>query len=379
MVHYSIMNRRITPYILEDLDKKIVLMAGPRQVGKTTLSKALMKNIEYFNYDSSKDRKLIRNTEWRKNSDLVVLDEIHKMRKWKSWIKGIYDTEGIPPRLLLTGSAFLDTFRQAGDSLAGRHFYYRLHPFTVKELKNQMAPRDSLDRILKFGGFPEPFLAKSEKVAARWRKSHLDVILRQDLLDLERVREIRSIEILIELLADRVGGSVSFQSLAEDIGTSIHTIKHWLLILERLFVIFRVTPYSKNIAGAIRKESKYYFYDTQQVTNGEAARFENTIACALHAELQFLEDTEGKKTALHVLRDKQKHEVDFLTFVDKKPRLLVEAKLSDENFSPSLFRFVKRLHSPSLKAFQVVYQCSREREKDGIRVIEASHFLSNVI
>ncbi|MCX6102405.1 MAG: ATP-binding protein [Proteobacteria bacterium] len=372
------MKRSLFPYIQKDLDKKIVLLAGPRQVGKTTLSKTLIKDFEYFNYDASADRKIVNAAQWRKDTDLVILDEVHKMRKWKSWIKGIYDTAGIPPRLLLTGSARLDTFRKAGDSLAGRHFYYRLHPFTLKELKGQMDAEVTLKQLLKFGGFPEPFLSNSERTAARWRKGHLDVILRQDVLDLERVREIRSIEILIELLAERVGSLVSYQSLAEDIGTSIHTIKHWLEILQRLFVIFQVSPFSKNIAGALKKESKYYFYDVGQVLNGDAARLENVVACALLAELNFIEDTEGKKTALHLIRDKQKHEVDFVVIVDKRPRLLVEVKMVDEAFSSSLFRFAERLGEKDLKSCQVVLECSREKESQGVRLLSVAKFLNNI-
>ncbi len=372
------MKRSLFPYIQKDLDKKIVLLAGPRQVGKTTLSKTLIKDFEYFNYDASADRKIVNAAQWRKDTDLVILDEVHKMRKWKSWIKGIYDTAGIPPRLLLTGSARLDTFRKAGDSLAGRHFYYRLHPFTLKELKGQMDAEVTLKQLLKFGGFPEPFLSNSERTAARWRKGHLDVILRQDILDLERVREIRSIEILIELLAERVGSLVSYQSLAEDIGTSIHTIKHWLEILQRLFVIFQVSPFSKNIAGALKKESKYYFYDVGQVLNGDAARLENVVACALLAELNFIEDTEGKKTALHLIRDKQKHEVDFVVIVDKRPRLLVEVKMVDEAFSSSLFRFAERLGEKDLKSCQVVLECSREKESQGVRLLSVAKFLNNI-
>ncbi len=372
------MKRSLFPYIQKDLDKKIVLLAGPRQVGKTTLSKTLIKDFEYFNYDASADRKIVNAAQWRKDTDLVILDEVHKMRKWKSWIKGVYDTAGIPPRLLLTGSAQLDTFRKAGDSLAGRHFYYRLHPFTLKELKGQMDAEVTLKQLLKFGGFPEPFLSNSERTAARWRKGHLDVILRQDILDLERVREIRSIEILIELLAERVGSLVSYQSLAEDIGTSIHTIKHWLAILQRLFVIFQVSPFSKNIAGALKKESKYYFYDVGQVLNGDAARLENVVACALLAELNFIEDTEGKKTALHLIRDKQKHEVDFVVIVDKRPRLLVEVKMVDEAFSSSLFRFAERLGEKDLKSYQVVLECSREKESQGVRLLSVAKFLNNI-
>lgn len=369
------MKRALLPYIQEDLKKKIVLLAGPRQVGKTTLSKALVKEYEYLNYDSSKDRKIVRQTAWRKDVELVILDEIHKKLHWKSWIKGIYDTEGIPPYFLLTGSARLDTFRKGGDSLAGRHFYFRLHPFTLKELKSQMDSEEALKRILKYGGFPEPFLSNSTQTAERWRRTHLDVILRQDLLDLERVREIRNIEILIELLSERVGSLISLQSLAEDIGTSSHTIKHWLEILERLFVIFKVSPYSKNISAAIKKESKYYFYDVGQVANGEAARLENAVACALLADISFQEDTAGKKGALHFIRNKQKQEVDFLVVINRLPKLLVEVKQSDNSFCPNVLRFSQLLKSKGLLAYQVVRHLERRKEKSGVKLLSVTQFL----
>jgi predicted AAA+ superfamily ATPase len=212
----------------------------------------------------------------------------------------------------------------------------------------------------------------------RWRKGHLDVILRQDLLDLERVREIRNIEILIELLSERVGSTVSLQSLAENIGTSSHTIKHWLEILERLFVIFKVSPYSKNISAAMKKESKYYFYDVGQVANGEAARLENTVACALLAEISLQEDTAGKKGTLHFIRNKQKQEVDFLVLINKSPKLLVEVKQSDDNFCPSLLRFFENLKSLGLIAFQVVGRLSRQKEKSGAHLVSAVDFLRSL-
>jgi len=194
------MNRYLTKYIQEDLDKKIILLTGPRQTGKTTLSKMLKNNYDYFNFDAMDDRMSLQQKSWDRSKELVIFDELHKLKNWKSWLKGIYDTEGIPPSILVTGSAKLDTYRKVGDSLAGRFFQFRMHPLDIKEI-NTFLPKesleDALDKLLVFGGFPEPFLNGTARFYNRWKKSHLDIILKQDLIDLENVQQIVQIETLI--------------------------------------------------------------------------------------------------------------------------------------------------------------------------------------
>ncbi len=104
------MERYLEKYICKDLKEKIVLLSGPRQVGKTTLSRQLTPPHVYLNYDAASDRRIILAEEWNRDTKLVIFDELHKLKNWKSWIKGIYDTEGISPSLLVTGSARLDTY-----------------------------------------------------------------------------------------------------------------------------------------------------------------------------------------------------------------------------------------------------------------------------
>jgi predicted AAA+ superfamily ATPase len=369
------MRRYIEEPIKKDLKEKIVLVSGPRQVGKTTLSKQLIEPFAYLNYDSGADRKVIRKEEWDTRVELVIFDELHKMKKWKAWIKGIYDTRGVPPGLLVTGSARLDVSRKSGDSLAGRFFAYRLHPLTVKEIVEYLdEPADSaLERLLKFGGFPEPYLKKDETAARRWRRTHVDIIIREDLLDLEKVRDLKSIEILIDLLKSRVGSPTSYSSLAEDLQVSIHTVKHWLQILENLCVIFAVRPYHRSIARTILKEPKYYFYDTGAVEGDIGSRLENVVATALLRELHFLEDTTGRHATLHYLRDKEKNEVDFLAVVDGRPVLMVEVKSGDDTFSRSLFRFHGYL--PGTKAVQVVHGLGRKKSSGGVNMLAVDEFL----
>jgi hypothetical protein len=372
------MERYLEKHIQKDLKQKIVLLSGPRQVGKTTLSRQLTPAHVYLNYDASSDRKTIHAQQWDRDSELVIFDELHKMKKWKSWIKGLYDTEGISPSLLVTGSARLDTYRKGGDSLAGRFFYYRLHPLTVKEICACLGeePQTALDKLIKFGGFPEPYLKGSETFAKRFRRIHSDTIVREDLLDLENVRDIKAIEILIDLLRGRVGSTTSYTSLANDLQVSIHTVKHWLQILENLYIIFPVRPYHTNVARSLLKESKYYFYDTGAVEGDLGAKLENTVACALLRDLHLIEDTTGSRVALHYLRDREKHEVDFLPVVDNKPLCMIEVKVGDENFSPSLFRFHSRLKTAI--PLQVVYGLKRKKTKESARMLPAHEFLRDM-
>jgi len=375
------MMRSLQSQIVKDLDKKIVLLSGPRQVGKTTLSKDIFPSYQYLNYDDSDHRALIRKQEWLKDSDLIVLDELHKMRGWKRWIKGIYVLEGVRPRILVTGSAQLDIARKMGDSLAGRHFSFRLHPFGIKELsQNQYStPEKNLVQLLEHGGFPEPFLSKEPNFSPRWRHSHLDQILRQDLLDLEQVRQISTIELLVSLLRSRVGSPISYSSLAEDLGANVHSVKRWLTILENLFIIFRLTPWHQNVARSLLKTPKFYFYDTGQVDGDEGARFENVVATALFKEIQEREDLLGESWKLHYLRDKDGHEVDFLLLGPKSRAILIEVKWSDSAPAKALLRFGTRLKFTDMEAVQLVGKLRDERQiSETLTVRRASTWLEKM-
>jgi uncharacterized protein len=372
------MERYLEELIRRDLLKKVIILSGPRQVGKTTLSKQLFSSFIYLNYDSASDRKMIQNEDWPRNVPLVIFDELHKLKNWKSKVKGIYDTDGLPPGLLITGSARLETARKGGDSLAGRFFSYRLHPFTVKELTgfHKETPATVLAKLLTLGGFPEPFLQNDEAYAKRWRRTLIDSIIRGDLLDLERVRDLKSMEILIDLLRTRVGAATSYSSLAQDLQVSVHTVKHWLQILENLCLIFSVRPYHRNIARSLLKEPKYYFYDTGAIEGGPGPRMENTVALALWRELQLLEDTTGSRIALHYLRDRDGNEIDFLAMIDGRPALLVEVKTGDDTFTKAFWRFGG--YFPKTPKVQVVLDLKRPREKEGISMVSAHEFLSNL-
>jgi len=222
------MNRYLYDPIHKDLLKKMVIVTGPRQVGKTWLAKELMKefrNPQYLNYDHLDDARIIRSQTWSLDADLLVLDEVHKMKEWKGFIKGSYDTRPAGQSILITGSARLDTFRQAGESLAGRYFSYRLHPLSVRELKDSLPPREALKLLNRLGGFPEPFLSGSETEAARWRKQYYTDLIREDILEFSRIHEIKAIRLLVEMLRERVGSPLSYTSLAGDLQIAPNTVR----------------------------------------------------------------------------------------------------------------------------------------------------------
>lgn len=329
------MERLLLPFVRRDLKRKVVLISGPRQTGKTTLARMVSGNHDCFNYAYPPHRIGLRERSWDRKKDLVIFDELHKMRGWKSWLKGVWDVEGPRLSLLVTGSARLDTARKTGDSLAGRYFQYRLHPFDIGEVKAEIDPEDAFSRLMSVGGFPEPSLENDREFHGRWQKSHTDMILRQDLIDLESVRDIASIETLIELLKPRVGSPVSFSSLARDLERDPNTMKRWLALLENLYVIFPVRPYHRNVARSILKEPKYYFYDTALVKDDPGMRLENVCACALLKAAHFLSDCHGRTMALHYLRTRDGREIDFAVFAEGKDPLLVEVKYADDAPSPA--------------------------------------------
>ena len=372
------MKRYLNDALLHDLDRKIVLLTGPRQCGKTTLSKMLHDDYQYINYDLAEHRLLLREKGWDRQKTLIIFDELHKMDRWKAWLKGIYDVEGLPPALLVTGSASLETFRKTGDALAGRHFQFRLHPLDLKEALefSSLDKDDIFNRLMRVGGFPEPFLKGAQAYYNRWKRAHIDLVLKEELLSLTAVRDIQSIETLIELLRTRVGSPVFSHSLARDLQKSSSTIRHWLKLLEDLYVIFKLTPYHKNIARSLLKAPKYYFYDNGMVQGNPGTRLENLAACALLKETHRAQDVDGADLDLHFIRNKEGQEIDFLVTREKQPWQLVEVKWQDDKLSPN---FKKFLATQSLSRTQIVGELAQSKSfPGGERIEPAKDFLANL-
>lgn len=363
--------------ILKDLQEKYVFLAGPRQAGKTTLARALFKDptVQYLNFDLSEDRLIMTKGEWNRKARLVILDEFHQFPKWKTFLKGYYDTEGPKPPVLVTGSAKLNIFRKGSDSMVGRYFYHRLLPFSVRELRETMAPLDVLQNLLQYGNFPEPFLKASATSSKRWKNHYINRIIREDVNDFSNVRDLPKIKLLVDLLRQRVGSTVSYASLARDIEVAPKTVKEWVDLLEQLYVVFRVTPYHKNIARSLLKEPKIYFFDCTMATNA-SAHLENLVAVSLLKHLWFQEDTEGIEGELYYLRTKEGHEIDFLTLQDGRAIQMIEVKHSDTKLSKSFSYFSRFIGEP--KKYQLVLNLKQPKTVVDIQIEQVPTFLSNL-
>ncbi|MFN3453734.1 MAG: ATP-binding protein [Pseudobdellovibrio sp.] len=386
---------------------KMAFISGPRQGGKTTLAKSLIKEYDeaiYKNWDESQFRKV-----WAKDpnslkdqfkiakdeySRLLILDEIHKSKGWKQKIKGIYDDLSEFINIVVTGSARLNIFKKGGDSLMGRYLNFRLHPFSYGELssKDYLSPEGWKSKLLSakvsegkqeiiqdlfdFSGFPEPYLAKSRKVLNIWRISRNEKIVREDLRDISRLPELSQVEMLASLLSDRVGNPLSIQSLREDLEVAHDTVKRWLIYLKELYYFFEIKPWSKSIPRSLKKEGKIYLYDWTSVDE-KGFRFENLVACQLMKACHYWSDTGEGDFELFYLRNKEKEEIDFIIVKNKKPWLSIESKFSETSVNTKVVnKFIQHTKCPYI---QVVFEPNIwRRESDHIIVMSANRLFSGL-
>ena len=375
------MKRYLDDRVSQDLLKKMVVLTGPRQVGKTTLSQQLMAlqpGAQYLNFDVAAHRAVIQAQSWRQSAPLLVFDEIHKMKDWKSWLKGVADGRAPGQQVLVTGSARMDTFRQAGESLAGRYFRLRLHPLSVREWRThtQVSPQVALTHLLERGGFPEPALANTDTDAQRWRADYFAGLVREDVLEFSRLQEVNAMRLFAEMLRSRVGSPLSIASLARDLNLSPMTLAKYLDILEALFIVFVVRPWHRNIARATLQSPKVYFYDTGLVLGDDGVRFENLVACHLLKKVQWQQDTRGQAVDLHYIRTKDGAEVDFCLSEGETLTHLIECKLADSKPHKTLVHFSAQW--PLAQAIQLVRECKVEADVGALQIRDAGPWLAEL-
>ena len=372
------MRRFIESSVIKDLSKKMVFLGGPRQAGKTTLARHILKRFPYkksksglyLNWDFDEDRRGILERLWDESHQLIVFDELHKYSRWKNWIKGLYDKIGHQHRFLVTGSARLDVYRRGGDSLLGRYHYWRLHPLTLDELPSGMSLKEGFRRLMTVGGFPEPFLDGSEGEARRWRRERFERVLKEDVRDLESIKKIQDLSLFADILRRRAGQLIVLSNIARDIQVSPKTAKLWLEALNRMYVCFSVFPYTGRLMSrAIQKPPKVYFFDNGDVIceADEGPRFENLVAGHLLKKIHFLQDSQGLPFELKYIRDKESREVDFVILKEGRPYALIEAKLSDDKISRPLQYYSEKLKPKH--SLQVVAHLKREYKKGGCRAV----------
>ncbi len=340
-------SRSLKSEILHILNRKMVFIGGPRQVGKTTLAISLLKpasvkNPQYFNWDNPQDQKLILKSEFPLTEKMIVFDEVHKYKKWRNFLKGFYDKNFEDHSVLVTGSARLDHFRKGGDSLLGRYRYLRMHPFSLGELKGN---NHDANTLLKFGGFPEPYFLQNEKEHKLWLNERSYRLVRDDIKDLTNIKETSLISLMLEQLPAKVGSLLSLKSIAEDIQVRQPSVDRWLTELEHIYYCYRILPYGSSKIRAVKKTPKLYLWDWSEVSSS-GARFENMVASQLLKTCHYLEDTEGDKYELRYLRDTDGHEVDFVVLKNKKAIYAVECKTGESSLSKSIPYFKERLEIP---------------------------------
>lgn len=358
----------------------MVFLAGPRQAGKTTFARDIIgkdfKNRIYFNWDIIKDKRvLIENPAFFENVDrvdsskpLVILDEIHKYKTWKNYLKGIYDQFSNDYLFLITGSGRLELMQKGGDSLAGRYVEFHLFPFTIAELsasgtgfdefirdplrgfdKGETARAgrlwESLDTL---GGFPEPFLKGKKTFWQKWSQTYARQIIRDDIRSLSELHNIDTMETLFSLLPSRVGSPFSINNAAGDLQVAFETVKNWLNLFDLYYLTFRVNPWTRKIPRAILKEKKMYLFNYPLV-NDPAARFENMAALELLRSVHSWSERGFGNYSLHYIRNKEKEEVDFLIANNNTPVLLVEAKMTQDALARSLADFQQVLGVPAVQ------------------------------
>jgi predicted AAA+ superfamily ATPase len=342
-------------------------------VGKTTTCRKHAKH--YVNWDNIDDRELVLGGPGKlverlgldrlsKDRDVALFDEVHKYSRWKQFLKGFFDTYADRVRIVVTGSSRMDVYRRGGDSLMGRYFLYRMHPFSVAETLHQdppdperilRAPRKvrpaEFDALWTHGGYPEPFLKRDRRFTRRWHSLRLEQLVREDIRDLTQIQQIDQIEVLARLLANRSAHQLVYGNLAKEIRVAVDTVRRWVEVLRNLHLGFLVRPWFRNISRSLRKEPKWYLRDWSSVDD-EGQKAETFVACHLLKAVEGWNDMGLGKFDLGYLRDKEKREVDFLVSKDGAPWFLAEVKLQEESMDRSLRHFQEQAAAPF--AFQVV-------------------------
>jgi len=358
--------------------RQMIFLSGPRQAGKTTVSlmaKEFTSQFSYLNWDNLDHRKIVLEgvesvagfaglDRLTLEEPIIVFDEIHKYSKWKTFLKGFFDTYKEKVKIIVTGSSRLDTYKKGGDSLMGRYFPYRLHQLSIAELQRVelsgkginvplQSKSNDFEKLLKNGGFPEPFIKNNPRFLNRWKTLRQEQLIREDLRDLSRIQELGQIEILAEILKYQSGQLTNYSSIAKKVNVSSDTIRRWIKTLQSFFYCFTVQPWSKNIPRSLIKEPKIYLWDWINVEE-EGSRVENLVASHLLKAVHFWTDCGFGQYDLWFIRDKERREVDFLVSQDKKPWFLIEVKLSSKGgISKNLAYFQDKIKAKH--AFQVVF------------------------
>jgi predicted AAA+ superfamily ATPase len=367
---------RLYDHILQECfagRRQMALISGPCEVGKNTSSRLV--GTHYLNWDDAADRRLIlrgpgavaehvRLEPLDGRLPLIVLAELHKHRKWREFLKGLFDVSGPRARVIVTGSSQLDVMPHCGDGLMGRYACFRMHPWSVGECARAAAgdaevqpPQPIADAdwsaLLEHGGFPEPFLKRDPRFTRRWQALRQERLVRADLRDIAPLQDPGAMEMLALILSEYSSRQLIYSTLSREIGVAVDTARRWVDLLVRLHYGFLVRPWSMNIPKSLRKEPKWFLRDWSAIENPEA-RARTLVACHLLKAVEGWTDMGLGQFELRYLRDKSKREIDFLVVRDHRPWFLVEIGKDGQPMSDCLGYF--QVQTRAQHAFQAVLE-----------------------
>lgn len=316
----------------------VVGIIGPRQVGKTTFVKSLLKKtskeVVYLDLELPSDRNLLRDPElyFRENmKSTLVLDEIQHAPNLFAVMRSLIDVNRKPARFVVTGSASPDLLRQGAESLAGRIIFCELGPLSLLEI----GARDFQQLWLR-GGFPRSFLAKNNKDSFEWLNSFVQTYVYRDIASLGLSVNKSVIMQLLQMISSTNGSVINYSSLSKSIGVSVTTIMRFVDILEDTFVVRRLTAYHHSMKKRLVKAPKIFVRDTGLLH----ALWNVHTTKALFGHHLLGHSWEGfviQQVAVHLKEELQLYyyrtqdgsEVDLIIVKGNKPFVALEIKFTD--------------------------------------------------
>jgi uncharacterized protein len=377
--------RNVMPNILIDADYfPIISIIGPRQVGKTTLAKALQSRLNkpslYFDLEYDEDARIFEQPTrfLQQNADkCIIIDEVQRAPELFPLLRALVDQNRQPARFLLLGSASPWLLRQSSESLAGRIAYTELTPFCLTELANKQ-----LDAHWFRGGFPGAFLAPTDAVAGRWLENLIKTFIERDARLLGYEIPTVSLSRLLSILTTIQSKTLNISDLSRSLGLSQNNIKTYLDLLEGAFLISRLQPYAVNTTKRLVKSPKIYFRDT-----GILHRLANIpTAEALQSHILRGASWEGyvieqirrqtfQRWEYYFYRTQKGAEADLLLIAPNGHKVLIEIKAGN---TPTLSRgFHEVMDDIQPQSSFIITPDSRSYEReDGIKVAGLNDFLA---